>query len=304
MALDVGTETEPFNPLGIAAAAVAVSAWGLSGVIAKDIDMSGIAVGAYRFTTYAVVVGLFMAARGQRLNLRVIRGSMLGGLALGIDVALFFSAVKLTTVANATVIGSMQPIVVAIVAWKLFDERIARRDIALAGVALAAVVVVVLGAGGSAEWSLRGDLLAVGAVFAWAAYFVLSKQAKSQMTPGEYTLGAALWCGVLNFVMGLMFGQDLGWPSTQSWVGLVVLAFGAGILGHAMMNWSIQQIPLWLSSTLTLLIPVVSASAAWIFLDESLSATQLAAMAVVLAALAGIVRPSGPKTAAGEQTLA
>ncbi len=41
MALDVGTETEPFNPLGIAAAAVAVSAWGLSGVIAKDIDMSG-----------------------------------------------------------------------------------------------------------------------------------------------------------------------------------------------------------------------------------------------------------------------
>lgn len=304
MALDIGTETERFNPLGVAAAAVAVSAWGLSGVIAKDIDMNGIAVGAYRFTLYAVVVGLFMAARGQRLNARVIRRSMLGGLALGIDVAFFFSAVKMTTVANATVIGSMQPIVVAIVAWKLFGERIAKRDIALAGVALAAVVVVVLGAAGSSEWSQRGDLLAVGAVFAWAAYFVLSKQAKGHISPGEYTLGAALWCGLSNFAMGLMFGQDLGWPSTQSWVGLIVLAFGAGILGHAMMNWSIQQIPLWLSSTMTLLIPVVSASAAWIFLDESLSATQVAAMAVVLAALAGIVRPSGPKTAAGEQTLA
>lgn len=304
MALDVATETEGFNPLGVGAAAIAVSAWGLSGVVAKEIDMGGIAVGAYRFTTYAVIVGLFMAARGQRLNAHVMRASMLGGLALGIDVAFFFSAVKLTTVANATVIGSTQPIVVAVVAWKLFGERIKRRDIVLAGVALAAVVVVVLGAGASPEWSLRGDLLAVGAVFAWAAYFVLSKQAKSKISPGEYTLGAAMWCGLSNFAFGAAIGHDLSWPSAESWIGLIVLAFGAGILGHAMMNWSIQQIPLWLSSTLTLLIPVVSAGAAWVFLDEALTRIQLGAMAVVLAALAGIVRPAGPKTTAGEQTLA
>jgi drug/metabolite transporter (DMT)-like permease len=301
---DVGTETERFNLVGIGAAAIAVSAWGLSGVIVKNIDMGGIAAGAYRFTTYGIVIGLFMAARGQRLNARVIRGSALGGLALGIDVALFFSAVKITTVANATVIGSLQPLVVAVVAWKFFGESIAKRDMALAAVAISAVAVVVLGAGGTPGWSLRGDLLAVGAVFAWAAYFVLSKQAKGQMTPGEYTLGAALWCGLLNLAMGLAFGQDLSWPAAESWVGLLVLAFGAGILGHATMNWAIQQIPLWLSSIMTLLIPVVSASAAWIFLDEELTTIQLLAMAVVLGALAGIVRPHGAKTAAGEQTLA
>lgn len=283
---------ERFNNLGVLGAIVAVAAWGLSGVIAKDVDMSGIALGAYRFTLYAVVVGLFMAARGQRLTLRIMRLSMWGGLALGLDVALFFSAVKLTTVANATVIGSMQPIVVSVVAYKLFGERIAKRDIFLAAVALSAVVVVVMGAGQSPGWSLRGDFLAVGAVFVWAAYFVFSKQAKGLMTPGEYTLGAALWAGLSNFAMGALFAQDLTWPTTESWIGLAVLAFGAGLLGHQLMNWAIQEIPLWLSSTLTLLIPVISASAAWIFLGESLSTSQLVAMAVVLAALAGIVMPS------------
>lgn len=279
--------------MGVLGALVAVAAWGLSGVIAKGVDMSGIALGAYRFTMYAVFVGLFMAARGQRLTLRIMRLSMWGGLALGLDVALFFSAVKLTTVANATVIGSMQPIVVSVVAYKLFGERIARRDILLAAVALAAVVVVVMGAGESPGWSLRGDILAVGAVFVWAGYFVFSKQAKGLMSPGEYTLGAALWAGLSNFVMGVLFAQDLSWPTAESWIGLAVLAFGAGLLGHQLMNWAIQQIPLWLSSTLTLLIPVVSASAAWIFLDESLDAAQVVAMAVVLGALAGIVMPSG-----------
>ena len=49
------------------------------------------------------------------------------------------------------------------------------------------------------------------------------------------------------------------------------------------------MLPLWLSSTLTLLIPVLASLAAWLFLDESLTAVQLVAMGVVVAALAVIV---------------
>ena len=69
----------------------------------------------------------------------------------------------------------------------------------------------------------------------------------------------------------------------------MALTFGSGLLGHTMMNWSIQQIPLWISSTFTLGIPVVSAIAAWLWLDEPLTTVQVIAMGVVLAALAGIV---------------
>lgn len=287
--MSADSEHESINSLGVLAAAVAVSAWGLSGVIAKDIDMSGIAIGAYRFMAYGLVVGLIMTARGSRFSLHAMRKSFLGGLALGIDVAFFFTAVKLTTVANATVIGALQPVVVTITAARMFGERVARRDVLLGALALAGVITVVLAARGSEEWSPLGDLLALGALFAWSAYFIFAKRAKEEITSTEYTVGAALWCGLINFPLGFVFGQDMGWPSSSSWVGLLVLAFGAGLLGHEMMNWSIQQIPLWISSTLTLLIPVVSASAAWIFLDESLRPIQVVAMGVVLVALGGIV---------------
>jgi len=283
------SEYESINSLGVLAAAVAVSAWGLSGVIAKDIDMTGIAIGAYRFAAYGLVVGVLMAARGSRLSLHALRKSFRGGVALGIDVALFFTAVKLTTVANATVIGSLQPIVVAVTAARMFGERVARRDILLGAVALGGVATIVLAAQDTEGWSLGGDFLAAGALFAWSAYFIFAKKAKEDISSSEYTVGAALWCGLFNFGAGLVFGQDMGWPSSSSWVGLLVLAFGAGLLGHEMMNWSIQQIPLWISSALTLLIPVVSAAAAWIFLGESLLPIQVVAMGVVLLALAGIV---------------
>ncbi len=285
---------ESVHALGVLAAAVAVSVWGFSGVIVKDIEMGGLAIGGYRFAVYGLVVGGLMALRGTPITMRVLRESMWGGLALGADVALFFSAIKLTTIANATVIGALQPVVVSIAAWRVFGERIDRRDLALGAVALLGVLLVVLGATGSAEWSLTGDLLAVGALLSWSAYFVFSKRAKSRITSNEYTIGAALWAAVINLPLALLFGQSLAWPSLDSWIGILLLAFGAGILGHSLMNWSIRQIPLWISSTFTLLIPVVSASTAWVFLDEPLTTLQIVAMCLVLAALAGIVgRQSG-----------
>ena len=286
-------DSQTHSNLGVVAAGIAVSAWGLAGVVAKSIDMGGVAIGAYRFAVYGVIVALAMGLRGNPLSLHALRSSFAGGMALGLDVAFFFSAVKETTIANATVIGALQPVVIAILAARLFGERIHPRDALLGILALLGVIVVVSGARSSDEASLLGDSFAVGALFSWSAYFVFSKQATRVITPNEYTVGAALWAGLFNIPVALAFGQSLGWPTIESWVGLLVLALGAGLLGHSLMNWSIQQIPLWLGSTFTLLIPVVSAGAAWVFLDEPLTAIQIGAMALVLVALAGIVRNQG-----------
>ena len=283
------TGDAPVNPLGVGAAGIAVTAWGLSTVVVKSIDLGSLAIGVYRFTVYSLVLAVFMAIRRNPLTLRVLRESMWGGIALGADIALFFSAVKLTSIANATVIGSLQPVVIAIVASRLFGERISTRSIGLGLVALVGALAVVLSAADDAGSSLTGDLLAVGALLSWAAYFVFSRQAKQKISPQEYTTGASVWTALINLPLALLFGQDLSWPNTSTWIWLLALTFGSGLLGHTMMNWSIQQIPLWISSTFTLGIPVVSAIAAWLWLDEPLTTVQVIAMAVVLAALAGIV---------------
>jgi drug/metabolite transporter (DMT)-like permease len=83
------------------------------------------------------------------------------------------------------------------------------------------------------------------------------------------------------------------------------MALGAGILGHNMMNWSIVRIPLWLGSTMTLLVPVMSSAIAWIFLDEPLNATQIIAMFIALLAIGVLVRAQAaprPATATATET--
>ncbi len=292
-ASQVSAEARRDTNLGLLGIGVAVMAWGASGAVIKAIDMDSLAVGFWRFLFYVVVLVGWMWCRGTPLDLHTLTASAAGGISLGLDVVFFFSAVKLTNVVNATTIGAMQPVIVAIVAARFFGERIRARDVVAALIAIVAVVVIVIESSGTPEWSVRGDLLAVGAVFAWSGYFIFSKRSKGVLTSQQYTAGTGVWTALICLVAGFAFGQDMSPPTGDDWVLLLGLTLGAGILGHSIMNWSLVRIPLWIGSVLTLLIPVVGAVVAWVFLDEALSAVQIVAILIVVGALASIVSSQG-----------
>ncbi len=275
---------------GLLAAAVAVTAWGASSVIAKVLPQGALAIAAYRFMTYFVVISIWRATRRQYLSWDAFKKSIPGGLLLAADVAFFFTAIKLTTVVNATIIGALQPLILTAYGVRFLGERLRRADMILGLVALAGVVVIVLAGSNSGDANIWGDLAAVGALASWSAYFVFAKRADGVVSPTDYTLAAALIVALANAPLALAFGQSLAWPAWSDWLWLIGMALGAGLLGHNMMNWSIVRIPLWLGSTMTLLVPLVSSAIAWIFLDEPLNPTQIIAMVVALAAIGKLVR--------------
>lgn len=275
--------------LGLAAMGVAITAWGITGVVIKAIDIDAIALAFWRFVIYAVIFTIYVRSRGVKFDLSVMRVTLPGGLCLSGDVMLFFTAVKHTNVVNATTIGALQPLLLAVAATKLFGESIHWREIVAALFAIGGVVVIVVESAGTPEWSPGGDLAAVGALFAWSAYWIFAKRAQSLITPMQYTAGTGWWTAIVALPVGLAVGHDMSVPATSEWLPLAGLILAGGALGHAMMNWAIVRVPLWLGSTLTLLIPVLSSIAAWVFLDESLTIVQVGGMAVVVAALAAIV---------------
>jgi drug/metabolite transporter (DMT)-like permease len=284
------------SAVGIGAALIAMVAWSASGVITKGIDMDGLAVVLYRMWLYTAVMLVVLAAQRNRLTWAKLRASLLGGIALGLDVALFFSAVKQTTIANATVIGALQPILMLAFGRRIFGESEAasRRDVILSFVAIAGVGVVMYGSTGLPDWKPRGDILAFCGLLAWTCYFVFSKKTQERLNPIEYSAATALIAAVVNTPIAFGSGEDLSWPSAGNWVWLVLLAVGPGLVGHVFMNWSLTRIPVWLGATLALFIPVTSTLLAWLFIDEDVVGVQFAGMAIVLAALAGVVlRPKG-----------
>lgn len=275
---------------GLAAAAIAVTVWGGSGVVAKWLPMGSLAIVAYRFGIYSLIVGGTRALRGQRLRLFAFRRSMVGGLLLAADVALFFTAVKHTTIVNATIIGSLQPLLLTAYGVRFLGEKVQRRDLFLGLIALAGVVAIVLGGTDSGEASIWGDLAALGALSAWSAYFVIAKQVSAEVSPTDFTISAAVIVTVVNAPLALLFGQSLRWPGTENMLWILGMALASGILGHNLMNWALPRIPLWLGATFTLFVPVVSSALAWAWLDEPLSVMQMVGMAITVGALGVLVR--------------
>jgi drug/metabolite transporter (DMT)-like permease len=274
------------------ALSAAMIAWGTTGVAAKAVDMGGMALAAYRSSVGAVALVALLYLTGRRLTWAKFRVGIVGGNFLGLDLILFFSAVKLTTVANATVIGALQPALVILISAPLLGERVARGASRWALVGLAGSTLVVFGAAGLPDWSVQGDSIAVLALLAWTGYFVASRMIRNKVEALEYAATTAIVASLVAWPAAILFHQDVSWPDMQSWLWILGLAIVSGIGGHLLMSVSIPHLPLWASSTMTLSIPVISTVTAAIFLGESVAPAQVVGMVIVLLALAAAIRVS------------
>lgn len=278
------------DPAGLAAVSAAVSLMGIGSVVAKASDIAGPVLALHRaWAAAAVYVGLLLVM-GHRITRASLRAAAPGGLWFGIQLAFFFSSIRLTTVANATMVIALQPIAVLLFFSRRFGETVSRIELAIAAVALAGVALVVFGSSGSPSWSPVGDLLAVGALSCWTLYFVASKRARRTLGAFEYQGQSLLFSAAIMVPVALAFSGtvDPG-PGKWWWIPAMVAIPGTG---HLLMNWSHSRVPLAMVSEMTLFSPVVSvALAAAVLEGETVNALQIGGMATVLIALAILVRP-------------
>jgi drug/metabolite transporter (DMT)-like permease len=287
---------------GAVAVLVAVSVWGAMAVVVRHVDeIDGLVLGFHRLWIGALATVAVFYATGGRLTRRSMRLAIPGGLAFGADVVLFFSALKHTTVANATVVGALQPLLVFFVAGRMFGEAVTRQLVAWSVVAIGGVAVVVYGSSGVPSWSIGGDLLALAALLAWTWYFVASKQVRDRLRPLEYLAGLLVVASAATAPFALLSGARLDPGGAAGWGWIAVLAIGSGGVGHLLLNWAHGHVDLSVMSLLTLAVPVVAVISAAVFLDESVEVAQAAGMAIVIVALAVVTRqttrPSAPPAA-------
>lgn len=271
---------------GAVAVLVAVSVWGAAAVITRVVDqVNGLVLAFHRLWIGAVVTLIVFYATGRRLSWATLRRSILGGLAFAGDIVLFFSALRHTTVANATIVGALQPALVMLVAGPMFGEPVTASIIGWSIAAMVGVAVVVYGSSGAPVWSIGGDLLAVGALFAWTLYFIASKRVRRDVPPFDYLAAMLVIATIAVAPLALLFGGALDPGGIDSWAWIVLLAVGSGGFGHLLVNWAHDHVELTVMSLLTLAVPVFAVASAAIFLDETVTWVQVFGMLIVLGAL-------------------
>jgi drug/metabolite transporter (DMT)-like permease len=274
--------------IGIVAILVPISAFSLMNLIVKVARLQALAFAFYRLWMGVVLMLTALYLSGRRLSWPVVRRAAPGGVLFGANLAFFFAALKATSLADVLIIAALQPALTLTVARPVFGERVTSQHLVWTGVSLAGVFLVVLGSSGTPVWSLKGDLFALGALFAWTTYWVVSKRVRERVPAFEYMTAVTLAAAIVVTPFALLSGQGLQ-VRWQDWLWLVVFVAGAQT-GHTLLAWSHAQVDVSVSSVLILAEPVISAVAALIVLGEPLPALSIAGGLVTVLAVGVVAR--------------
>jgi len=276
--------------LAISIAAVAVFAWGFGPLLVRGVDASAPTIVFWRLWIAAPVMVFAAYMTGGRLSLHLLKVVFVPGVLFGVSMLVGFSSYQQTSIANATLIGNLQPAVMLFIAPFLFGDRSSKRQIMLAIVALAGIFSVVLGAKDSSGATLHGDVLALINLGIFTAYFVRVKQVRNNgVHAGALIAGVFCVAALVVSPYVLLTSHDLGAIHGTDWLSILAMVFVSGLVGHGLMTWAQRHVDITLASLLMLGSPVISAVGAWIAFGQSLSVLQVAGAVVVLAALGAIV---------------
>jgi drug/metabolite transporter (DMT)-like permease len=265
-----------------------ICAFSVMNTVVKIAHLGALAFAFYRLWMGALLMVTALYLSGRRLSWATLRKAAPAGVLFGTNIALFFAALKLTSVTDVLIVASLQPALTLMVAGPLFGERVTAHHVVWTAVSLAGVALVIVGSSGTPAWSLKGDVLAAGALFAWTIYWLVSKRVRRDVPAFQYMTAVTVTAALVITPIALLSGQGLR-VRWQDWMWLIVFVAGAQG-GHTLLAWSHAQVDVTISSLLTLAEPVVAPVAALIILGEPLPALSIAGGVVAVLAVGVIIR--------------
>jgi drug/metabolite transporter (DMT)-like permease len=285
----VRTVTKPkAEPL--LAASLAVTAWGMGPLLVRGITASSSTIVLYRLWLAQPVFIAVAYLTGGRLSWRMMRRGFVTGACFGASTVFGFEAFRTTSIANASLIPALQPVLVLLIAGTLFGERRTPRELVCSAGALGGVVLVVLNAS-HAGASLHGDLMAVANLVLFTAYFLAAKRARdADIHTWSFMASAFFVSALLITPYSLIASDDLGSVGDFDWLYLILLVLGPGLVGHGLMMWAHRFLDATVTSTMSLASPIISMVGAWMIFSQSLRPLQMAGAVVVVVGLSGLMR--------------
>lgn len=259
---------------------------GLAPILVRLADAGPAAVGFWRVTFAMPLLGL-MALRTDGGVGRPNRFALLAGLAFACDLGFWHYSIHFTSVANATVLTNLTPVVVTAAAWIFLKQRPAKLFVAAVALAVGGAWLMAVGRGAHAPGANPplGDGLALTTAFWYALYFLGVSAARRSVGAARVMFWSSVASAPLLLAASLAMGENLLPATAGGWAAVI----GLGVMhvaGQGSIAWALGRLPAATASVVVLIQPVVAALLGWLLFAEALGPVQALGGAI---ALAGVV---------------
>ena len=186
----------------------------------------------------------------------------------------FFYGLKHISAGRGALVVALTPVVVALAAWFLGQERMTPLKLAGIAIAMAGCLTVIgngnplallHGAVGVGEW------LILGCVLCWTAYTFIGRHATKTLSPLAATLWASLiGAALLGTTAWLQGGAEIAEWSWRVWASVVFLAIGGTALAFTWFADGVKRLGAARASVFVNLVPVFAVLQAAVLLGERL----------------------------------
>jgi drug/metabolite transporter (DMT)-like permease len=243
------------------------------------------AAGLWRLT-FALPALLLMAAPEMRAAgpgaWRPRPVVLLAGLFFALDLGFWHYGIKLTTVANATILANLSPIFVTAGAWLLLGERPGWRFVLGLALALAGAAAIAAARTGGAGLDPRlGDVLSIITSGWYAAYLLCVRSARLGQGTSQVMFWSSLAGAPLMLIAALALHERIFPVSAWGWLACVGLGL-VHVTGQGAIAWALGRLPAATASVIVLIQPVITAILGFFLFAEPMSPLQIAGAAVAL----------------------
>lgn len=268
----------------------ACAAWGLSFVVTKFTleSMGAMTLVLGRFAIGAVILGAISPAlRFQKIEKSDLKFFfLLCTFEPGLYYIFETYGIQKTDPTSAALIIAAIPVLVIIIAHFTAGERLTPSKIAGAAVSIAGVFVVTTGGVASmgAGTTLAGNLLVMGATVVASFFTVVLSRLAKRYNPVTVTRFQVLFASLFFLPLGVPEYVGQGCPVPDAWhlAALLFLALVPGLGAFFMYNHALSAIEAGRAAVFLNLIPVFTATAAWLFLRQEFTLFHLAGGALTV----------------------
>jgi len=258
-------------------------------------------IAAYRMVLSALFLAPIALTRHREELKSLTRSELvlagLSGFFLAIHFATWITSLEYTSVASSVVLVTTTPLWVALLTPFTIKEPLSRP--VLVGMALALVGVMGVGLSDTCHISqmrmicpdmgkffegkaILGDLLATSGAIVAAAYVLIGRRLRTQLSLVGYTFlvygAAAVFLVAFMLVSG---NAPVGYPP-QAYIWFLLLALVPQMMGHSSFNWALGYVSAALVSVALLCEPVGATLLAYLLLGETPTTLKLFGAILIL----------------------